>query len=413
MNPARDIVIIVDPFSTGALYAPLFRARGYHCFAVLSSSSVPARFVDGFSGHAFEGRELLSLAECLKVIPAARVRAVVAGSELGVETAERLALHFGVAGNDPATLAWRRDKFEMQQRLAAAGLRSIPTVKLSEAGDTRRALAQLGQGERFVIKPNNSFMTDGVEFIEGRQALEQALRWLEWGRINALGVRNSGYLVQAFVSGPEYVVDLVASAAGTLVVGLSRYRKAEHNGSRFVYEGLEVLDPRDERFADLIAYARACSKALEIGFGPVHMELLDSADGPVMIEVGARLHGGVAPSLFQECYAPDLLSVAVEAYLGFEPASAASRLIRPGRIVFLINRRLGARLARDEQRFAALQAIPSFRGFKPFAEPDEALPLTRDLASCPGIVWLAAAGEEELDRDERQVRQLFEECLGE
>ncbi|MDR6357856.1 hypothetical protein Q3H58_004527 [Pseudomonas psychrotolerans] len=60
-----------------------------------------------------------------------------------------------------------------------------------------------------------------------------------------------------------------------------------------------------------------------------------------------------------------------------------------------------------------MQAIPSFRGFKPFAEPDEALPLTRDLASCPGIVWLAAAGEEELDRDERQVRQLFEGCLGE
>lgn len=413
MIQARDIVIIIDPFSTGALYAPVFRARGYRCYAVLSSSSVPARFVDGFSGSDFEGRELLSLEEGMRNIPAARVQAVVAGSELGVEAAERLALHFGVAGNDPATLLQRRDKFEMQQKLAAAGLLNIPTVKLDRASDVPRALAQLEPGERFVIKPNNSFMTDGVELIEGRQALEQSLCRLEWGRINALGMRNSGYLVQAFVAGPEYVVDMVASATGTLVVGLSRYRKAAHNGSRFVYEGLEVLDPHDERFAALVAYARACSAALDISFGPVHMELIDSADGPVMIEVGARLHGGVAPSLFQECYAPDLLSVAVEAYLGVKLSPAASRLVRPGRIVFLINRRVGAHLPQDEQRLAALQAIPSFRGFKRFAEPDVALPLTRDLASCPGIVWLVGAREEELDQDERQVRQLFEECLGE
>ncbi len=412
MEQNKDVILIVDPFSTGALYAPLFKAKGYRCYAVLSAPTVPERFIKAFTGEGFEQDELIAAAQIVTLIDPLQVCAVVAGSELAVRVSDQLARHFSVSGNAPETSAWRRDKYAMQQAIATAGLRNIPSVEVCSQAEAKSALERLPEHGGFVLKPVNSFMTDGVELVEGRAGLEQAMARLAWSGTNALGEPNNRYLVQGFVLGPEYVVDMVVSAQGVQVSSLCRYRKAEHNGGRFVYEGLEVLDPTDEGFVALMAYARDCALALDVRFGPLHMELIDSSAGPVMIEAGARLHGGVAPSLFKLCYEPDLLSVAVSTYI-HEPVTypATSRLRQQGRIVFLITSREGARLDVGEQAQQQLHAIGAFRGIKRFVDADQRLPLTRDLATCPGIVWLAASDLTELEQAEVRVRQILEPCF--
>jgi hypothetical protein len=408
----KDVVLIVDPFSTGALFAPRFKARGYRCYAVLSAPTVPERFTKAFTGEGFEQHELIGTAEIVSLFKPAQVSAVVAGSELGVRVADQLARHFGVSGNAPETSAWRRDKYAMQQAIANAGLRHIPSIEVASEAEGKRALEQLPEHGGFVLKPVNSFMTDGVALVEGRAGLEHAMSCLAWSGTNALGEPNSRYLIQGFVTGPEYVVDMVVSADGVQVSSLCRYRKAEHHGARFVYEGLEVLDPLNDRFTALVAYARNCALALDVRFGPLHMELIDGPEGPVMIEAGARLHGGVAPSLFTLCYEPDLLSVAVSTYL-HEPVTypVVSRLKKQGRIVFLITPQEGVCLDIGEPAHRQLQAIEAFKGIKRFADADQRLPLTRDLATCPGIVWLAANDLAELDQAEVHVRQILEPCF--
>ena len=412
MKHEKDLILIVDPFSTGALYAPLFKAKGYRCHAVLSAPTVPERFIKAFTGEGFEQAELIAATEIVALIDPLQVCAVVAGSELGVRVTDQLAQHFGVSGNTPETSAWRRDKNAMQHAIANAGLRHIPSVEVSSPEDAQAALKQFPEQGEFVLKPVNSFMTDGVELVQGRNGLEQALASLDWLGSNALGEPKGRYLIQEFVSGPEYVVDMVVSAQGIHVSSLCRYRKAEHNGSRFVYEGLEVLDPNDAGSNALVTYARACASALDVRFGPLHMELIDSPAGPVMIEAGARLHGGVAPSLFKQCYEPDLLSTAISTYL-HEPVAypATSRLRQQGRIVFLITQREGARLEVGEQALQQLHAVGAFQGFKRFMDADQRLPLTRDLATCPGIVWLAASDLAELDQAEAHVRLILESCF--
>lgn len=408
MQLEKNIVLIIDPFATGALYAPLFQARGFVCYAILSSDTVPQRFTSTFTGAGFEFDQLFNVADALEYFRPEQIAAVVAGSELGVEAADRIAEFFNVMGNDPLTSALRRDKYAMQRALANKGLAHIPSVLIQNQAAIEPCLANFAPQSGYVVKPVNSFMTDGVAFARDHSELRQCLAAAQWGRPNSMGEMNKGFVVQRFIAGPEYVVDLVVQGDNIAVAGLCRYRKGEHHGSRFVYEGLEVLDPNAPSWATLLTYAKSCSKALDIQFGPVHMELIVGDDGPVMIEAGARLHGGVAPSLFAACYAPDLLTLAVDAYSGGTVPKRASEKISDGRIVFLINRVAQGCLSVDAEKLRRLQTLSSYRGIKLFVAADEPLPLTVDLATCPGIVWLAHEHVTQLNADEAAARAIIE-----
>ncbi|WP_375650929.1 hypothetical protein [Bartonella sp. OT172YNZD] len=67
-----------------------------------------------------------------------------------------------------------------------------------------------------------------------------------------------------------------------------------------------------------------------------HMEIMQTARGPVMIEVGVRLHEEIAPTLFAHCYEDDSLESSVKLIAGVF-SQTPSRFKKKGRIVFLIN----------------------------------------------------------------------------
>ena len=128
------------------------------------------------------------------------------------------------------------------------------------------------------------------------------------------------------------------------IASVCRVHKVERNGSRFVCDSVDLLDPRDAELTDLIEYAREAAGALGVISGPIHMELLWDQNGPVMIEAGARLPGAGLPLLYPEVYSPDLLSAAVNtylgmpvSYLGMATCAYSSKRERFGRIVCLIS----------------------------------------------------------------------------
>ncbi|GAA5786832.1 ATP-grasp domain-containing protein [Chitiniphilus shinanonensis] len=406
MIPLQDqYVIVVDPFSSGTLYAPRFVSLGYPCVAVRSSPHISARFARGFQPAGFLDGRLFDIDEALAQFGAARAVAVVAGCEMAVAAADALAERLGLPGNPAASTALRRDKYPMQQALAAAGLRHIPSLFIHNPERIDQATADLEE-IAYVVKPVNSASTDGVRFAHGREGARQALRDSAWGQVNDLGEVNRGFVVQPFVEGPEYVVDLVAHAGGYTVASVCVYDKVECNGARFVYAGLEALDPHDARYAPLLDYAREAAAALQLTVGPLHMELIWSDDGPVMIEAGARMHGGVAPALFGDCYSPNLLELAVDAYLGRPIDKLEAQRRQYGRIVFLIGRREGIYPGPSPVYEANLRQLPSYRGHRIFISQGERMVPTVDLATCPGIVWLASPIPEQLDIDDKSCRTL-------
>ena len=401
----REAVIIVDPFSSGAAYAPAFTERGYDCIAVRSSPDISPRIAKAFRPQHFVDRTLFDIEAALARWTKQPVKAVVAGCEMGVSAAEALASRLGLPGNSPDTTPLRRYKHDMQRALASAGLAHIPSMLIRQESEIDALLPQIHEGS-WVVKPLNSASTEGVMFARGRDGVANALERCAWNRVNDLGEAHLGFVVQPFIQGREYVVDLVAHPGGITIASVCSYRKEARNGSNFVYVGLDVLDPHDPCHAALTDYAIRAARVLGLRVGPLHMELFASADGPVMIEAGARLHGGVAPELFRDCYAPHLLDLAVNAHLGGTVPTAPAQRVRHGQIVFLVNDQPCRFAGSGEDFLARLRALPSYRGHKLFVAEGDRIPCTVDLATCPGIVWLAGQDVQQIESDASACRAL-------
>lgn len=401
-------IVIVDPFSTGKLYAPLFNALGLSCIAVISRPDLPAHFTQDLTPEHFT--HLLDcnpdIAETLDTLG---VLAVIAGCETAIHLTDRLAKHLGLRGNSPVTSGARRNKYIMQQALEQRGVAHIPTRLVTRPRQIAQVLEGVDEGRQYVVKPINSAADQEVVFATGRQAVAQALNSAGWAQKNDLGETNLGFVLQPFISGPEYAVDLVAFDGHYHIASVCRYTKIQRNGSPFVYDRLDTLNPADEALAPLLAYARRAATALHVNVGPLHMAIIWSTTGPVMIEAGARLPGGITPLLFQQVYQPDLLSLAVDSYLG-RPAPAGpgcSRLARHGRIGFFQADQPSTFEGPGDERLAAAGKVPGYGGHHYFVSPGSEVPATIDFATCPGLFWLSHHDPRQLDRSAEQIHALL------
>lgn len=406
LNFQRTIVI-VDPFSTGRFYAPLFTDRGYRCIAVISNDDIPEHLLGDLQKKDFSdvfvwNETLLNLFKNFTIV------AIVAGCETGVYLTDYLTDRLGVKGNSLATTDARRHKHIMQKALEGKGLPHIPSRFITKAEQIDELIDLLDETD-YVVKPVNSAATDGVVLTHGRIGVERTLQNAAWDKKNDLGEKNLGFIVQPFISGTEYVVDIVAFNGNYVIASVCKYKKIQRNGGSFVYDSLDVLNPAREDLQPLLDYAVRAANALDIQVGPIHMEIIWSQTGPVMIEAGARLHGGIAPKLFSETYAPDLLTLSVQSYLNEMPNVKDEKveLVCSGKIGFLYsdNQKPFVPIGREEE--SVLKKNPAYRGHKYFIKPGLLTPVTIDFATCPGLFWLCQNEPLELENNAKVCRNLL------
>ncbi|GAA4659119.1 ATP-grasp domain-containing protein [Bartonella pachyuromydis] len=291
----------------------------------------------------------------------------------------------------------------MQRRLYENGLSYIRS-KILTKDDC--AFNDFESHSGYVVKPNASAGSDGVLFFSNREEVEAWISGIDWRQRNIFGMPNEAYLLQKRLVGEEYIVDAVVKGEAIKVCSLSRYKKGLHNGSAFVYESLDVLDAQEPLYADLISYAKKCIGAVETEYGPAHMEIMQTARGPVMIEVGAHLHGGIAPSLFAHCYEDDLLKSSVNLIAGvFSPIP--SRFKKKGCILFLINKTDGRVIKDMNLWWQKLHSWENVVHFMLFFKENEPLSLTIDLNTCPAIIAILGESDDELSTLEASIRSSF------
>lgn len=398
--------IIVDPFSTGSLLAPEINSKGHTVYSVLSNSEIADFYTSSYTGNGFSNKNIMSLQEAQNKFQ--YIDGVIIGSESGVIAGEQLAEYFNVKGNSTVTTLFRRDKYLMHKILKDNQLNYIKSYEITKE-NYKEIITTLEKNKSYVIKPKSSAGTDGVIYFDNPSNLLEYVNDKIWQKKDIFGKLNTSYLIQEYISGTEYVIDMVADGDEIFIASLCRYEKGRFNDSEFVYKSLEVLDPNAPEYQSLIEYAIQCAKCLDIKYGPIHMELFNNTQNePVMIEVGARLHGGIAPLLFKECYKNNLLDTTVNYFIENKlPQEKSAKLIKNGKIVFLINTQKDALFQNEEIFKISLSKLASFSGVKLFFEKDQAIPLTTDLTNIPGIVWLSHSNQEQIDNDEKIIRDLF------
>jgi hypothetical protein len=113
------------------------------------------------------------------------------------------------------------------------------------------------------------------------------------------------------------VVDGVSRDGTYKVTAIWEYDKRSVNDANFVYFGMKLRSAAGERERAIIEYAKRVVEAVGIMQGPSHMEVMYCADGPCLVEVGSRCHGGEGTWLpvAQECVGYTQLSAALDSYL--------------------------------------------------------------------------------------------------
>jgi biotin carboxylase len=161
-DPAGPAVI-VDPYSSGALYAPAFREAGVPVVALVTAPAPPDVYAGSYRPEDF--REIIIASDDPAAAPVAierlralRPRCVLAGCESGVELADAVAPQVvpGVA-NRPETASARRHKGAMAAAVARAGLPIIEQLCTDDASEVEAWIEQAGLvGRDLVIKPPKS-----------------------------------------------------------------------------------------------------------------------------------------------------------------------------------------------------------------------------------------------------------------
>merc|ERR1711941_1071 len=99
-------------------------------------------------------------------------------------------------------------------------------------------------------------------------------------------------LCQEFLKGTEYVVDHVSRDGVHKTMMVWVYDKRPTNGGDFVYYGMIPVDSASDEAKVLISYTRAVLDALKLDNGATHGEVMMTEDGPCLVEMNCRAHGG-------------------------------------------------------------------------------------------------------------------------
>ena len=223
------------------------------------------------------------------------LRAVVGVDDLTSIAAAAIAERLGLTSSGTVAVKTARDKYQMRQCLAAAGL-PVPRYRRIALKDDP-FLAARGVAFPCVLKPLTLSASRGVIRANNFDQFMAAFR-----RIGALLARDdvsvSGdgadfLLAEAFVPGIEVALEglLIGGTLHTLAV----FDKPDPLDGPFFEETLFVTPSRlpanvQARIREVTAGACA---ALGLAEGPVHAELRVNAEGPWVLEIAPRSIGGL------------------------------------------------------------------------------------------------------------------------
>ncbi len=406
MNKVRSIVI-VDGYSSGALFPEYFRKEGVSCIHVQSTADIPAVYAPSFIPSNFIANIIHkgNLKETIAAINQFEPEQLIAGIESGVELADELSEAMGYITNGTALSLARRDKYEMVKAVQRAGVR---TAKSHSSHSLEDVFSWIEGNLDYpvVIKPLKSAGTDNVAICHSPSEVEQAFANI-FGRTNRLNLTNDAVLVQEFLAGKEYIVDSVTFNGHTEVCAYQESNKVPHEGA-MVYENCRTI-PFDSVMArTLYPYVCEVLAALAVQWGPSHMELIVTPRGPVLVEVGARLDGCRAPEHLRKAISVDQCELTVDCYLN--PTTSLQRWKNyPFKVhkhltrVFLISEKEGTFLGYGHNE--RIRQLPSFLKFTSLLTTGSQIVKTSNLFNTPGYIDLIHADPAVVEQDYRTIRQ--------
>ncbi len=397
----------MDPYSSGALLAEALKQRGAICMALENSLRLPHSMKSRFDPGLFSEviRHDSNVDKTLEAVQSFHPTHVIAGFESGVEMAEHVGELLSLPVNAPQLRAARRDKFLMNEAARACGLRTAHQFRSKKI---EAILEWIGNNLAWpvILKPPKSVASDHVfccyDVDDVRRSVQAIL-----SDTNVLGCKNQTVLVQEFLPGCEYAVDIVSVNGQKKTTAIWQYTRSSEGCYDVGYDGMTLLPYIGERQQALQSFAYQVLDALGITFGPAHCEIMWVDDEPVLIETAARMSAGNNAVLSRVCGGICQLDETVDAILAPDRFLASlndqPQLQKQAVNLFLAPKRQG-RLVRVHG-LEAIRELPTLHYLSVGAKPGD------QLSRVSGMVTLIGEDMQAIERDIGVIRNLEHEGI--
>jgi len=370
--------------------------------------------------------------------PSLEVRGVYCESDSGLDDAERLGEALGLCparhdGRNPA----RRDKFLMNEAVAAAGLDTVRQRSCGTADEAEEFARGLGLGDEdsggdgaamAVVKPLRGVASDDVHLCRTLPSVRSAFGKIEGSQVFG-SARSETYdrvLVQEFARGTEYAVDVVCRDGERKAVALWRYDKRPVNGAPFVYHATRLVpaggvDDPDRVGRAVCEYAFEALDALGVRWGLSHVEVIagPGPDGTVrtrLVEVNCRQHNADFVPLTNAVVGYNALDVVVDAHLGelggdggWDDVPTLPSTRAHGAIVHLVSHVEGRITDINYDVLAEMEGLPSvvdMHVYPQFMEVGNEVERTVDIRTDSGWIHLLNSDGDEFEGDYERIVEL-------
>lgn len=328
--------------------------------------------------------------------------AILPGSESGVIAAEKWAHEFELRGNDPSTSAIRRNKHCMAESLSVSG---VPICRQALHSDLREAeeWAAYG-GYPVVVKPPESSGSDLVRICRSPRDFKKAAQAILANKTK-YDVVSEGVLVQEYMDGDEYTLDGVVFQGEMVVFAVGKYKKIQVDGG-FVYDHIEFHGSESRSFdRRLVAYARDVVRALKVIVGAVHIEIMMTDRGPLLVELAARPHGGIATAVIDASFTPKFTDAIICSHLGCSSQAFRDIAVEKNSIIYFAKNHDDGTVKCIPGK-KKIETLGSYVTSVWLVNDGDHVAKTVDLATCPALIHLANTKQGDLHADLRTL-----ECL--
>lgn len=263
----------------------------------------------------------------------AELAGITTTSEFYLAQAAELAAEFGLAANPVRACRTCRDKVRTRQVLAAAKVRQPAFMAVRDQGEVPAAVAAVGLP--CVLKPADDSGSNLVLLCDSEQEAARHAAEVLAVTTNVRGQRTAGVaLVEEYLPGLELSAEMFSVAGTATCVGLTR--KSVGGLPHFVETGhVFPADLPDDVAADVVGTVERALAAAGWEFGATHVEVKLTPTGPAIVEINARLAGGMIPELVRLATGIDLLEQQLRAFAGLPVRLTAARARHAG-IRFII-----------------------------------------------------------------------------
>lgn len=307
-------IALVEGSKSGATRSALNAAinRGVTPVIITSNPDQYSYDVDGLEFLRADTSESKAIVEAARRLP--NLCGLGSTYEYFVGTAAYAAREMGFPGPDPQAIQRCRSKIETRRQLSVAAPALNPGYWHFPASQTDSGFEQ-DPTERYVLKIPNLSSGSGIVVLQPGANLKAAATALADFR----ATDNSRLLLEEYLDGPEYSIEMfhgsVLAVTEKVVGGKDGLTEIGHN--------MQAPLPFEHRVSIENAAVAAVS-AVGLDWGPAHVEVKWTLAGPKIVEINARMGGGMISELVHLSTGIDYARAHIDAILGYRVDLSAS-----------------------------------------------------------------------------------------